>query len=58
MAIGFLSVVSKGVPAAQTYIDDFVFEIPRDIYAFGASATVACLCFALYVRGRPNENLR
>jgi hypothetical protein len=57
MVIGFLSIVSKGVPAAQTYIDDFVLEIPRAIYAFGASATAACICLALYVRGHSNENL-
>lgn len=57
IVVGILAVVSKGLPSAQTYIDDFVFEIPRAIYAFGASSTAASLCLALYMRWHPGEIL-
>ena len=56
LVIGILAVVAKGHPPAQNFIDDFVFEIPRAIYAFGASSTAACACLALYMRGHPAEN--
>jgi hypothetical protein len=57
IVVGILSVISKGLPSAQTYIDDFVFEIPRAIYAFGASSTAASFCLALYMRWHPEEVL-
>lgn len=55
IVVGMLTVVSKGLPSVQTYIDDFIFEIPRAIYAFGASSTAASFCLALYMRWHPRE---
>jgi hypothetical protein len=55
IVVGILAVISKGLPSAQTYIDDFVLEIPRAIYAFGASSTAASFCLALYMRWNPEE---
>lgn len=53
--IGLLTVVTKAIPSTQSYIDEFVFEIPRAIYAFGASSTAACVCLAIYMRAHPAE---
>lgn len=57
IVIGLLEVVSKALPSARSYIDDFIFEIPRAIYAFGASATAACMCLAFYLRAHPVEKV-
>jgi len=55
--IGLLTVLAKAFPSTQTYIDEFVFEIPRAIYAFGASSTAACVCLAIYMRAHPADSM-
>lgn len=55
LVIGVLTVLAKALPSTQAYIDEFVFEIPRAIYAFGASSTAACVCLAIYMRAHPAE---
>jgi hypothetical protein len=55
LVLGLLTVFGKAVPAAQAQIDEFMFEIPRAIYAFGASSTAACVCLAIFMRSHPKE---
>lgn len=55
LVIGLLTVLAKAVPATQAYIDEFMFELPRAIYAFGASSTAACVCLAIFMRSHPKE---
>lgn len=57
LVIGVLSVLTKAAPATQAYIDEFMLEIPRAIYAFGASSTAACVCLAIFMRSHPTEAL-
>lgn len=57
LVIGLSTLLAKALPFAQAYIDEFIFEIPRAIYAFGASSTAACVCLAIYIRAHPAENL-
>lgn len=57
LVIGLLAVLAKFVPPAQAHIDELIFEIPRAIYAFGASSTAACVCLAIYMWQHPKENV-
>lgn len=57
IVIGVFTGLAKALPSAQAYIDEFLLEIPRAIYAFGASSTAACICLAFYMRAHPAEKV-
>lgn len=54
---GIVTIITYLFQSFKFNIEDFLSEIPRAIYAFGASSTAACVCSAVFMYANPADSV-